>query len=686
MKHKTIILVSIFLFLSGFFPQGFSISDSIDLKKNSQEWYVDASNYLGPWDGSINHPFRYITDATTAAHPYDTVFVLNATYCEALIISVPLSLIGISTPILDGSYNQTVLTVKTDDVLIKNFIICHSGGFSDDAGIFFDFGSNISIIDCVVHHTKNGVSVNHCSDVVLKGCSFFHNGNGIKVQGSDDVSIQGCDFAHNAIALVGLDSTNVSVLESTFQANGISGVFYQASSLQFKNCNLSDNSVNKGGFIFTNVSDTSLYNCLFYHNGDGLSIAYCNNMTIDHCSFLFNTHFALSMRQPSKNIYVTSSNISNNLRTAFYLEPGNRCTIHHSHIVGNYLYSISAEPLVMYWASENWWGTSLGPLYPQMCFTNKIKYFWGLSHCFPWSSCPYESVGAFHLEIPSPRCNHSFDEPLSYDIQGNDTDGDGAPDWWESKWGYGINYWEDHSILDPDEDALTNIEECFTDSYGSNPFLKDVFLEIDWMMCPEPDINRPNETLLQMVIDSFAMHNISLHIDIGALGGGEPIPDDCDHRVVYTALEDLYWQYFLHNDLKNPRKGIFHYGIICNYCPDLNFPFMGWDAFDGFAVSAEWLEQDIPWYDREHLIVGGIMHHLGHTLGLIADTFPGIDNVDVIQPFSLQWFRYRDYKSSMNYLYKFTVFTYSDGSNGQGDFSDWDHLRFGFFKDSMFPV
>ncbi len=685
MKQKIILAVSILLCLNGLCPQCFSDSDPIVSKNTFKEWYVNQSNSLGPWDGSIHFPFQHITDAIASVNSYDAIFVANGTYREILTISIPLSLIGISTPLLEGTYNQTVVLVKTDDVLIKNFIIECSGGFSNDAGISVESGSNLSIIDCVVHHTKNGISIDNSSDIILERCFFFHNGNGINVQGSNNVHIQECDFAHNAIALVGLDSFSLSTIESTFQGNGISAVFDRVSSLQFHNCNLSDNSVNKGGFIFSNATGTSIFNCLFYHNGDAISISNCDNMTIDRCSFVFNTHFALSMRKPSKNIHVVSSNISNNLRTAFYLEKGNRCIITRSHIFGNYLYSISAELLSLYDASDNWWGTSLGPLYPQMIITNKIKNFQGWYLCIPWSTLPFSSVGVFFEEIPSPRYSHSFDvTPSYYTIQGDDTDKDGAPDWWENKWGYNPSEWNDHLHLDPDKDALTNLEECYTDSYGSNPFFKDVFLEIDWMMCPEPDVNRPNETLLQIVVDSFAQHNISLHVDIGTLGGGEPIPDDCDHRVVYTALENLYWQYFLHNDQLNPRKGIFHYGIICNYCPDLNFPFMGWDTFDSFAVSAEWLEQDFFQYDRDQLIVGGIMHHLGHTLGLIADVFPGIDNVDVINPFSIQWVFYRNYESSMNYLYKFNVFTYSEGSNGEGDFDDWDHLRFDFFKYSVF--
>ena len=50
-----------------------------------------------------------------------------------------------------------------------------------------------------------------------------------------------------------------------------------------------------------------------------------------------------------------------------------------------------------------------------------------------------------------------------------------------------------------------------------------------------------------------------------------------NHTFSFAKMTDVYWDYFLHNDLNNPRKGIFHYCIICDYCPDLNYPFFGWD-------------------------------------------------------------------------------------------------------------
>ncbi len=36
----------------------------------------------------------------------------------------------------------------------------------------------------------------------------------------------------------------------------------------------------------------------------------------------------------------------------------------------------------------------------------------------------------------------------------------------------------------------------------------------------------------------------------------------------------------------------------------------------------------------------------------------------------------------MNYFHTYKTLSYSDGSHGRGDFDDWSHLEFTFFKNS----
>jgi hypothetical protein len=242
-----------------------------------------------------------------------------------------------------------------------------------------------------------------------------------------------------------------------------------------------------------------------------------------------------------------------------------------------------------------------------------------------------------------------------------------------------------HSTLDPDHDGLTNIEECYAEQWGAHPFEKDVFWELDWMRSTKTDkTNKPDASLLAEIKQAFADHNISLHVDTGELGGGEEIPYEESFSIV--DLRDYYWAYFLHNDINNPRKGIFHYGFICDDGPSAGNAFFGWDNLDSFIVSADKIGGKRPSLSRERFIVGGAVHELGHTLALTVDDHRGNDNTIATLPFTKEWLLYLPYRSCMNYWYTYEVLVFSDGNLGPTDFDDWHHMDLSFFKNTHFDL
>jgi len=334
-------------------------------------------------------------------------------------------------------------------------------------------------------------------------------------------------------------------------------------------------------------------------------------------------------------------------------------------------------------SKHNYWGSPFGPSYTDLGRGDRITFSPVRIHYRPWRLIPYEDIGADwknNEEFMNKPCEDPTKKQITFNE--NDSDNDGVPDWWEEKWGYNPYVWNNHSYLDPDEDGLSNIEECYTDSYGSNPYIADIFLEIDWVQTQSATSNKPTHQMIQEAVDVFAQHHIHLHIDVGALEGGEEIP--YVNYFSFSKLNELYWDYFLDNDLNNPRKGIFHYGIICDVGPDVNFPFVGWDHLDSFCISAELVQESFPRFSKDQLIMGAAIHHLGHSLGLLADVYGGIDNLGTLQLLSLQWLKYHNYKSCMNYYFKYKTFSYSDGTHGFGDFDDWSNLDFSFFKNSHF--
>jgi hypothetical protein len=278
---------------------------------------------------------------------------------------------------------------------------------------------------------------------------------------------------------------------------------------------------------------------------------------------------------------------------------------------------------------------------------------------------------------------YGLDENKSY---GNiDLDGDGIPSDWENKYGYNPLIWEDHKNLDPEKDGLTNYEEYLTSEWLSDPFAKDIFVEVDGMKAKyslQRDYMLPKESM-QMICNAFAKHNITVHFDDGFMGGGgDLIP--FDEKMYGEELQAARLKYFLNGDPNNWRKGVFHYSIII--CQ------MGWQGrpaggrmfyVDSHCVGGQYVRNwmwaiRLQGSDYITAMASVYMHELGHTLGLFD--FEGIDNENTRFPWKKEYWEYGNYKSCMNYRYVFKLVDYSDGSHGKNDCNDWGNLDLGAFN------
>ncbi|MDH7506610.1 MAG: pectinesterase family protein [Candidatus Thermoplasmatota archaeon] len=649
--------------------------------------YVDDNNTNGPWDGSIQHPFQYIHQAINNSTDKDLIYVFSGVYHENFIIDKKLTIVGEnkSSTIIDGVYEKNIINITSENVYLENFTIRNTGGFTKDAGIIVNSKNNL-IKNCTIYRSKIGLFLKNSKNNTIENCTFHTNAVGVLLESSSNNFITTSCFGGNAIAINSEKSDKIIINYCYAHTNGIAILLNDSKDIEISHCNISDNTVNLGGIFIIDCINISLKNNIIRHNGVGVSLSLSKTIEIINCDIVLNTHYAIIMRRPSKNVLVSNCNIKNNLRYGFYIEKGNSCIIEKNNIEKNNLfgiYSIFSKCV----ARKNWWGSFLGPSYLETIKRDKITFLLCKIRCIPWSIKPFKDIGAGWKENDYYMVDETFD-PTEKEIifPEKDSDNDNVPDWWEEKWGYNPNIWDDHKNLDPDKDGLDNIEECFTDQWGSNPFIKDIFLEIDWLESTNTNqSNKPSEELFEELVLTFEKNDINLHFDTGKLGGGEEIPFT-EKKFSYTNLVDIYWDYFLHNDLNNPRKGIFRYAIICSYCPDLNFPFFGWNNLDSIAVSADWLKLKNPLISKEQLITGAIIHHLGHTLRLIVDTYEGIDNQQTLIPFSMQWWKYYNYKSCMNYKYKYKIFTFSDGTHGFGDFNDWNNLDFSFFKNTCFKT
>ena len=277
-----------------------------------------------------------------------------------------------------------------------------------------------------------------------------------------------------------------------------------------------------------------------------------------------------------------------------------------------------------------------------------------------------------------------------------DPDNDGIPTSWEFRWGYNPHVWDDHEHLDPDIDGIENIEEYMMRDWFSNPYQPDIYIESDGMEKKNIfDLNHEfHDDSQQMIIERFAQHGINVYIDNGwpdgpINGGGEKLPfiDEID-EVVGGQILSFYTHHF-----DDGRKGIFRYVVIANK-KGWNTPCQ-YDKYDTILVYSG-RKLNIKNFIavtprlRSILLAKGVLHELGHSMGLMPYTFPGND---IMKPVGSRYpnmpeDEYRNYleqyHSIMNYNFIYLdrkLFDYSDGSNGAPyDQNDWINIYLPSFQ------
>jgi len=297
-----------------------------------------------------------------------------------------------------------------------------------------------------------------------------------------------------------------------------------------------------------------------------------------------------------------------------------------------------------------------------------------------------------------------LDCELWFDIFQNDFDGDGIPYWtevntygtdpevenfgdpdedgipvaWEWKWNYDPFEWEDHEKIDPDEDSIDNLEEYLTSEQFSDPFRKDLFVELDQM---DAGPNGEEASIFpdgakELLYTAYNRQNLVYHLDDGSWknSGSDMIP--FRNETGRRGLGDMYRDYFIHGDEDNWRRGVFHYGLVV-YCSESAAGYMF--RADAFQISRCGHEKKAsePLLDRDTVYASAYMHETGHTLGFWP--IPG-HNQNSMYPWQLGWWLNRPYRSCMNYGYMYYTVDYSAGSLFIKDYDDWSRMSLDYFE------
>ena len=147
--------------------------------------YVDDDNTQGPWNGSLEHPYRFIQDGIDASQDGYIVFVYNGYYNEHIALDKTIHLKGEikrNRTIIDGAGDNTVVLVSADNVTVNGFFIMDSGK-NIDAGIFVSSKDNNIYMNTISNnghgiHLDNSTTNNHIfhNDFISNNVHAFDDG------------------------------------------------------------------------------------------------------------------------------------------------------------------------------------------------------------------------------------------------------------------------------------------------------------------------------------------------------------------------------------------------------------------------------------------------------------------------------------------------------------------------------
>jgi hypothetical protein len=259
-----------------------------------------------------------------------------------------------------------------------------------------------------------------------------------------------------------------------------------------------------------------------------------------------------------------------------------------------------------------------------------------------------------------------------------DFDDDKVPTWWEFRYGYDPKVTETHINIDPDNDGISNLNEFRTSQWFSDPFVRDLFVELDQMQDgPNGEFCRLPTKAKEMLRTAYDRQDVIYHLDDGSLpgeSGSELI--DFDSFTTFNEVYDIRQKNFYDSAPQAWRKEVFHYGVLIwefDGAPGVAF------GKNAFQISAHLLDNKIiqHGFDRDVTYASCYMHEMGHNLAFRP--IPGHNKFGWLLRIFLPL-----YKSCMSYGWMYRMVDYSDGSRPHlgplfGDYDDWERMNLTFF-------
>jgi parallel beta-helix repeat protein len=265
--------------------------------------YVDDSNMLGPWDGTLEHPYQHIWQGVNNAHENDTVFVFNGIYYEynTTEIQKKITIIGefkeityvdsftlLSSGITISGFSIGSIAIFSNDNIIENNIFRYGTNCINFCGE----ASNNVIKNNIIFETWHGIYFNpETHDNTIEQNLIQNNEIGIYLKGTHQ-TIQYNIIRDNTEAGIFSESTNSTIFFNVIHSNPLGIEQWSGSQTEIRKNLISKNTQ---GIDIRKGSKTHIIGNTFRLNECALNLGrtlnftlvkdnnfYVNNRTIDY--------------------------------------------------------------------------------------------------------------------------------------------------------------------------------------------------------------------------------------------------------------------------------------------------------------------------------------------------------------------------------------------------------------------
>jgi len=232
--------------------------------------------------------FRTIQEAINNATAGQTIFVVNGTYNETLLIDKAISLVGQNrdNTTIDGSQLSNVISITADNVAMKGFHVRNSSP-TKGAAIRMDRTNN------------NLIAENYISDSY----------QGIYLSSSNNNTILGNTLAGNDYCVEIFSSSN-NIVSNNTMTNSLEGIGIFTSSNNIVSNNLMTDNTNDGIGIYTS-SNNIITNNIISDNSYGIVLSTSHNNIVARNSISLSTNFGVNIASGSSNNILYHNNLNN---------------------------------------------------------------------------------------------------------------------------------------------------------------------------------------------------------------------------------------------------------------------------------------------------------------------------------------------------------------------------------------